>query len=137
MTHPLPDPQRVEWGYSAEQVQGLIADAIKGLADEYVVPEPLGDGYTQMITIGDTPSTLEYRRVTIAGFDVFSLAQNQEAYAAGYASALSAEPVGAIMTGLLTPIPGPWCRSILLYSSDNSGDSPERRTRLYTMKGKP
>ena len=42
------------------------------------------------------------------------------------------EPVGSIMKGHTKQRAGPWCKEILLYSPDNTGDSPENRVMVYT-----
>ena len=34
--------------------------------------EPVGDGYTTTVTIGDTPSTMEQKRIQVLGVNVFA-----------------------------------------------------------------
>lgn len=43
-----------------------------------------------------------------------------------------AEPVGSIHKAHLKPQQEPWCKEILLYSPNNTGDSPGHRVTIFT-----
>ena len=45
------------------------------------------------------------------------------------------EPYGSINKAHTIPREGVWCRSVLLYSQNNAGDSPERRVPVYLAAG--
>jgi N-acetyl-beta-hexosaminidase len=61
------------WGKTAAQLQAKLS-ALES-------QEPVGDGYTMMVTTGDTPSTMKTQRIVVAGVPVFAqpVAQPAEA----------------------------------------------------------
>lgn len=53
------------------------------------------------------------------------------------ALAAPSTPIGSISKGHLKSMPEPWCKEILLYSPNNTGDSPESRVLIYAAPSTP